>query len=138
MSPEQEQVAKEQATQIAELRQEINKLKKKTGVKPSAIPSLQAKDLPGIVVDNPDAKVKGSWNKSSSVKNHVGSEYLYTSNSSNKVVYPVKFAKGGKFEVRISFAHHPNRSTKTLVTVRHNDGEKTFRIIHKMEPAADG
>ena len=138
VSPAQEQVAKEQATQITQLRLEINKLKKKTGVKPSAIPSLQAKDLPGIVVDNPDAKVIGSWNKSSSVKNHVGSEYLYTSNSSNKVVYPVKFAKGGKYQVRISFAHHPNRSTKTLVTVRHNDGEKTFRINQKKEPAADG
>ena len=56
----------------------------------------------------------------------------------SKVVYPVKFAKGGKYEVRISFAHHPSRSTKTLVTVRHNDGEKAFRINQKKEPAVDG
>ena len=95
-------------------------------------------DFDGIVIDNPDAKVSGTWGKSEGVKNHVGSEYLFTSNPNNKVVYPVKFPKGGKYEVRISFAHHPNRSSKTLVKVRHNDGEKTFRINQKKEPAADG
>ena len=95
-------------------------------------------DFDGVVIDNPDAKVSGTWSKSDGVKNHVGSEYLYTSNPESKVIYPVKFAKGGKYEVRISFAHHPSRSTKTLVTVRHNDGEKTFRINQKKEPAVDG
>ena len=87
---------------------------------------------------NPDAKVIGQWAKSNSVKNHVGGEYLYASGPNSKVVYPVKLTKGGKYEVRISFAHHPNRSTKTLVTVRHNDGENAFRINQKKEPAVDG
>ena len=68
----------------------------------------------------------------------MGSEYLYNSGPDSKVVYPVKFTKGGKYEVRISFAHHPNRSSKTLVTVRHNDGENTFRINQKKKPAVDG
>jgi hypothetical protein len=95
-------------------------------------------DFDGVVIDNPDAKVSGTWSKSDGVKNHVGSEYLYTSNPESKVIYPVKFAKGATYEVRISFAHHPSRSTKTLVTVRHNDGEKTFRINQKKEPALDG
>jgi hypothetical protein len=97
-----------------------------------------AGDFAGIIVDNPDARVSGPWKKSDGVKNHVGSEYLYTSNPDGKVIYPVKFTEGGKYEVRISFAHHPNRSTKTLVTVRHNDGEKTFRINQQKEPAVDG
>ena len=97
-----------------------------------------AGDFAGIIVDNPDAKVSGTWKKSEGVKNHVGSEYLYTNNPGSKVTYPVKFAEGGRYEVRISFAHHPNRSTKTLVTVRHNDGEKTFRINQKKEPSTDG
>ena len=97
-----------------------------------------ADDFGGIIVDNPDAKASGPWVKSDSVKNHLGSEYLYTGDPSSKVVYPVNFAQGGKYEVRISYTHHPNRSTKTLVTVRHNDGEKTFRINQRNEPAADG
>ena len=92
----------------------------------------------GIIVDNPDAKASGPWVKSDGVKNHLGSEYLYTNNPDSKVVYPVKFAQGGKYEVRISYTHHPNRSTKTLVTVRHNDGEKTFRINQRNEPSVDG
>ncbi len=97
-----------------------------------------AGDFAGIIVDNPDARVSGQWKKSDGVKNHVGSEYLYTSDPESKVTYPVEFAEGGKYEVRISFAHHPNRSTKTLVTVRHNDGEKTFRINQQKQPEADG
>ena len=138
ISPEDKKTAKQQAVQIADLKKEINRLKKKTGSAPNKLPSVQATDLPGIVVDNPDAKIIGQWAKSNSVENHVGSEYLYNSGPDSKVVYPVKFTKGGKYEVRISFAHHPNRSSKTLVTVRHNDGENTFRINQKKKPAVDG
>ena len=50
-----------------------------TKQKASVLPPLQAKDLPGIVVDNTDAKVTGRWSQSSGVTTHVGTEYLFTS-----------------------------------------------------------
>ncbi|MCS5642200.1 MAG: DUF1588 domain-containing protein [Dehalococcoidia bacterium] len=102
--------------------------------KATALPSVQAKDLPGIVVDNSDAKVSGKWSESSGVTNHVGSEYLFTRTRSSKVVYPVKFPREGKYEVRITIAQHSNRSSKTLVTVRHSDGEQAFRIDQRRPP----
>jgi hypothetical protein len=117
---------------VARLQSEIKTLKlkeKKDGLHP-----LQAKDLPGIVVDNPGAKVTGNWSKSSGVTNHVGSEYLYSNNSGSKVIYPVKFSKGGKYEVRISGAQHSNRAPKALVTVLHNDGNQSFRIDQRKAP----
>ncbi len=103
--------------------------------KKNVLSPLQAKDLPGIVVDNPDAKVMGRWSQSSGVKNHVGSEYLFTGTAGSKVVYPVKFPRAGRYEVRITIAQHANRSSKTLVTVRHKGGKlSTFRIDQRMSP----
>ena len=103
--------------------------------KKNSLPPLQAKDLPGIVVDNPDAKVMGRWSQSSGVKNHVGSGYLFTGTAGSKVVYPVKFPRAGRYEVRITIAQHANRSSKTLVTVRHKGGKlSTFRIDQRMSP----
>lgn len=114
-----------------------NKLVSVKEEKKNALPPIEAKDLPGIVVDNTDAKVIGRWSESNGITNRVGSEYLFTKTPSNKVVYPVKFPKGGKYEVRISIAQHPNRSSKTLVAVRHNDGElSTFRIDQRLNPGS--
>lgn len=104
--------------------------------KTNALPALQAQDLPGIVVDNPDAKVTGRWSQSSGVTNHVGTEYLFTRTASSKVVYPVTFPKRGKYEVRMTIAPHSNRAPKALVTVRHKDGEESFRIDQRLNPGS--
>jgi hypothetical protein len=114
----------------------VRKGTKFVGVKEKAavLPPLKAKDLPGIVVDNPDAKVTGRWSQSSGVTNHVGTEYLFTRTASSKAVYPVTFPTRGKYEVRITIAPHSNRAPKALVTVRHKDGEETFRIDQRRTP----
>jgi hypothetical protein len=117
---------------VSRLQSEINTLKPK--VTGNGLPPVQAKDLPGIVVDNTDAKATGKWAKSSGVPNHVGSEYLYSNTSGSKVIYPVKFSKEDKYEVRISGAQHPNRAPKALVTVMHNGGSKSFRIDQRKAP----
>ena len=119
---------------VARLKSEINTLKPKVTGK--GLPPVQAKDLPGIVVDNTDAKATGRWAKSSGVPNHVGSEYLYSNTSGSKVIYPVKFPKVGKYVVRISGAQHPNRAPKALVTVLHNGGSKSFRLDQRKSPGA--
>jgi hypothetical protein len=119
---------------VARLKNEINILKPKVTGK--GLPPVQAKDLPGVVVDNTDAKATGKWAKSSGVPNHVGSEYLYSNTSGSKVIYPVKFSKGGKYAVRISGAQHPNRAPKALVTVLHNGGSKSFRLDQRKSPGA--
>jgi hypothetical protein len=119
---------------VTRLKSEINVLKPKVTGK--GLSPVQAKDLPGIVVDNTDAKATGKWAKSSGVPNHVGSEYLFSNTSGSKVIYPVKFSKGGKYAVRISGAQHPNRAPKALVTVLHNGGSKSFRLDQRKAPGA--
>jgi hypothetical protein len=119
---------------VAQLKSEINVLKPK--VAGNGLPPVQAKDLPGIVVDNPEAKVTGRWSKSSGVPNHVGTEYLFSSTQGSKVIYPVAFPAEARYEVRITIAQHANRAPKALVTVLHNDGNQSFRIDQRKAPGA--
>jgi len=100
------------------------------------LPPVEAKDLPGIVVDNTDAKATGKWTESDGVPNHVGTEYFFSNTKGSKVIYPVKFSKGGKYAVRISGAQHANRAPKAHVTVHHKDGSQSFRIDQRKAPGA--
>ena len=119
---------------VGKLQNELNSLKPKQ--KKDSLPPLQAKGLPGIVVDNPEAKVTGRWSKSDGVTNHVGTEYLYSGTRGNKVVYPVVFPAAGRYEVRMTVAQHPNRAPKAMVTVFHKDGSKVFRVDQRKAPGS--
>ena len=119
---------------VTKLQSEINELKPKIAGN-DRLP-VQAKDLPGIVVDNPDAKAIGKWGKSDGIKNRVGSEYLLSKTSGSKVVYPVAFPDEGRYEVRITIAQHANRAPKAHVTVLHKDGNQSFRIDQRKAPGA--
>ena len=117
---------------VGKLQKEIKALK----LKENDLPPLQAKNLSGIVVDNPEAKVTGRWSKSSGVTNHVGSEYLFSGTQGSKVVYPVDFPAEGRYEVRITVAQHANRAPKALVTVFHKNGNESFRIDQRKAPGS--
>ncbi len=117
---------------VTKLQSEISELKPKIAGN-DRLP-VQAKDLPGIVVDNPDAKAIGKWGKSDGIKNRVGSEYLLSKTSGSKVIYPVAFPDEGRYEVRITIAQHANRAPKAHVTVLHKDGNQSFRIDQRKAP----
>ncbi|MCH2209340.1 MAG: DUF1588 domain-containing protein [Lentisphaerales bacterium] len=121
---------------------EIDKNKKIVGkpvvsksIEEKSVLPIHAKDWPGIVVDNSDAKITaGKWTTSSKGKDRVGKDYLVSVNETSKLVYPVNFPKAGRYEVRFSYAkRHPGCSIATLVTVRHKNGETKFRIDQKQK-----
>ena len=141
MSPEQEKLYKEQSTQIAALKKEINKLKKKTGAKKTAATPVPVDSLPGIVVDDLQAKLKGAWKQSTSNKGYVGANYIHdeaAGKGEKSVTYKVKIPGDGKFEVRVSYTHGTNRDRKVPVLIRHADGEVTRYIDQTKNPPIDG
>ncbi len=117
---------------VAKLQSVIATLKEKENE--NGLTPVQAIDLPGFVVDNPQARVVGKWGNSNGILNRVGSEYLVSKTSGSKVIYPVTFPEAGKYEVRITIAQHPNRAPKAHVTVRHHDGSESFRIDQRKAP----
>ena len=141
MSPEQEKLSKEQTVQIAALKKEINKLKKKTGPKAPAATPVSVDSLPGIVVDDLQAKLKGAWTRSNSNKGYVGANYIHdgaADKGEKAVSYKVKIPSDSKFEVRVSYTHGDNRDRKVPVLIRHADGEVTKYIDQTKKPPIDG
>ena len=79
---------------------------------------VDPKKLPGIVVDNADAKFKGNWNVGKGLKGFIGTNYAYHGASSEaEARFPFKVKEAGTYDVRIAYQIHENRSTKTKVSV---------------------
>jgi hypothetical protein len=98
---------------------------------------VNPKTLEGIVVDDTDAELKGSWQPSTAASRWVGAHYLHDGNT-NKGGSTARFAKrlpsAGRYEVRVSYSPHPNRAEHVRVTVRHDGGETERTINQQEEP----
>ncbi len=98
-------------------------------------------DLPGIVVDDSEARKVGSWKDSQSFKNYVGNGYCHDEASSKgekTITFLPKLPKDGRYEVRFAYSHSVNRAVDVPVTVFSADGEKRILLNQKQPPEIDG
>ncbi len=86
---------------------------------PIAYSFIYPQSLPGIVVDNNKAKKTGSWKSGEGLKNFIGTNYEYAASGKQSATARYEFTppKSGKYEVRISWQPHENRSPNALVIV---------------------
>ena len=137
----QEAETKNIAALIAERKKAIAALKKKlnkTNPDPTPVPVAS---LPGIVVDDLHAKLKGAWTRSTSSKAFVGENYIHDKASGKgkkSATYRVSFPGDAKYEVRVSYAHGTNRARKVPVLIRHADGEVTKYIDQTKRAPIEG
>jgi hypothetical protein len=92
--------------------------------------------LDGIVIDDEDAELTGSWQPSSVNGPFVGHGYCHDGNSAKGARSARFLAKltPGRYEVRIAYPPNSNRATNVPVTVRHVDGETTVHINQRKKP----
>lgn len=107
--------------------------------KPELVPFIVSdpSSLNGIVVDETEAQLIGSWQYSTHTPPYVGIGYLHDQKKgkgTKAVVYTPKLPKPGRYEVRLSHCYNIRRSTNTPVTIHHADGEKTIRINQQKIP----
>ncbi len=139
LEPEQESILKDHEAATAALREKINAIQlaeKKSMVK--AV--VAANDLPGVVVDDRQAKVVGDWQQSQSVKPYIGDGYLHDKNSGKgdkTITLLPELPKAGRYEVRLAYTADDNRSTAVPVTIMSADGEKTVMINQQRRPPID-
>lgn len=141
MPAAQAALAKQQAAAIAKQKKTIVALKKKLGGKKPGGGPVAVASLPGIVVDDLQAKLKGEWTRSTSNKGYVGANYIHdgaAGKGEKSVAYTVKIPGDDKFEVRVSYTHGTNRDRKVPVLIRHADGEVTKYIDQTKRPPIDG
>jgi hypothetical protein len=95
---------------------------------------LDPKTLPGIVVDDAQAKLTGGWTRGHGVAGYVGTNYLYDSGAGKgdaSARFEFKVPQPGNYEVRINYSAHENRAKNVPVTIVSADGEKTTEVNEK-------
>jgi hypothetical protein len=96
--------------------------------------------IPGIVVDDAQAKLTGTWTPGTGIKGFVGAHYLYDNNSGRAdctARFEFKVPAAGAYEVRLAYAAHENRAKNVPVTVITADGEKQAEINQQLPGKAD-
>jgi len=82
------------------------------------MPGRKPADLPGIVIDDRDAVLTGSWTEGTGLRGYVGWSYRYASpNSSATARFTTKLPEAGRYRLQIYSQPHPNRGETVPVTV---------------------
>ena len=96
--------------------------------------------LPGLVLDDTDAKLSGVWSQSSSTGSYVGAAYIHDGHAEKgekSVKWILKAPKAGRFQLRLSYTPNPNRATNVPVQITVGGETKTVSVNQKDTPAID-
>ncbi len=97
-------------------------------------------DLPGVVVDDQQAKRNGQWTSGSGLKGFVEAGYQYAAaDSKSTASFTLTAPRGGKYAVRLAWGAHENRGSSVPVDVQL--GEKSVyrgRVNMQHAPGEDG
>ncbi len=102
---------------------------------------LKVDELPGIVVDDSQAKRVGDWKHSTRYPTYVGDGYLHDDNGSKgalSLTYIPKIVQPGRYEVRFAFTSVTSRAHNVPVTILHADGETEVVVDQSVLPPIDG
>ncbi|MEI9896512.1 MAG: DUF1553 domain-containing protein [Chthoniobacter sp.] len=103
--------------------------------------SIAASSLPGLVMDDTEAKVVGDWKHSTSVGSFIGEGYLSDKNEGKgekTVTFSPVIPQSGRYDVRLAYSHRDDRADNVRITVFHADGEDTVFVDETQVPAIDG
>ena len=103
---------------------------------------VAAGDLPGIIIDDAQAKIVGEWKHSKHVRSYIGDGYVHDLNQGKgekTITFTPMLPKAARYEVRLAYAHlDGGRATNVRVTVLHADGEDNVFVDQTQVPPIDG
>lgn len=102
---------------------------------------IKANELPGIALDDADAKLTGNWSRSTNFKPYVGEGYVFSgqpdSEQSGEAVSTATFrfhmSKPGRYQLLMAYSPHETRSKRVPVTVASGAYEKVFQVDQTTE-----
>jgi len=104
-----------------------------------AVPSAPA-NLPGIVVDDADARTVGEWKHSTFMRGYIGTGYLHDlaqGKGEKTLTFTPRLPRSGRYEVRLAYNSDAGRASNVPVTIFHADGEETVRVNERIAPPID-
>ncbi len=97
----------------------------------------EAPKLPGIVLDDTDAKHEGEWLEGGVYgSQHVGAGYIHDANEGKgklSVKWTVKIPEDGTYDIILHFPPNPNRATNVPVTVEGADSKEIAAKVNQRE-----
>ncbi|MGD9647053.1 MAG: DUF1553 domain-containing protein [Pirellulales bacterium] len=144
LPPEEEAIFAEHKASVAALEKQIADARgqlAKLGQSAATTAVVAASELPGIVVDDRQAKKVGRWIESRGVKPYIGEGYVHdgaTDKGSSTLTFDPELPATGRFEVRLAYTPNPNRSRRVPVTVFSAEGEKTIDVDMQQAPPVEG
>lgn len=107
---------------------------------PKGAVNVDPKALPGTVLDDTLAELKGPWSRSSGFKPHIGTGYLHDdkrADGQSIAIFRCKAAKTGRYTLRMAYSPHATRATKVPVTVQCGT-RKTEIAVDQTQPLDAG
>lgn len=102
---------------------------------------LDPTKLPGLVIDDADAKLTGDWHQSSATGKWIGRSYSHDGGSKDgqcSAKFEFKLPKPGRYEVRLAYSSTSNRASNVPVEIQHQGGSKTVSVNQQQAPKVDG
>ena len=99
-----------------------------------------AKQLPGITVDDADAKLTGDWTESQAGKGFIGEGYRHEGKGAHgpaTATFRTTLPKPGRYEVSLTLVPNRNRATNAKVVIQHAHGLTEVRVNLAL-PSPDG
>ena len=90
---------------------------------------LDASLLTGVVVDDAEAELAGSWEASASVGGFVGAGYRHNALGAGTATFRVRAAEAGEHELRLLYTPHANRARAVPVEVRFPGAEPATATV---------
>jgi hypothetical protein len=102
--------------------------------------AVELKSLPGIVVDDAEAKLTGEWKHSTAAAFWMGAGYRHEGDRRDGKATARFEARpsAGRYEIRLAYTPNANRSSKTAVEVHHAKGREVFKVNQQKQPSIDG
>jgi len=129
--------------QVASLETELKSMRGKLGSKNGKGTKMvvAVSDLPGIVVDDTQAKRVGAWMPSQFSKSYIGEGYVHDMNESKgekSLTFTPEIKKAGTYEVWLAYAPGGGRSSHVPVSILSADGDKDLHVDMSAAPPIDG
>lgn len=129
-----------QAVDYAELREQLldegQVLEMERKPKPPKV-VIDPKSLPGIVLDDPEAKMTGEWGNSSVTSPHLGAGYRHDGDEgkgSKSARFEFAVKKAGEYQVRIAYSALGNRASNVPITIEHAGGKAEVKLNQRTAP----
>ncbi len=139
-NPDREATLKKHEAAVAALQAKVAAAKANGATKVAA-GVLAVKDVPGIVVDDAQAKKVGEWMDSTSNKTYIGAGYVHdkdTGKGDKSITFQPESLPPGRYKVRLAYSPGTNRASDVQVHVASADGDKTILVDMKKNPPIDG